>query len=72
MVAGPRLHGATAVGVAGSEGFGNRGGGLSASITCPTQNELQCGSLRKCLEWWQSLWVRHTDEWSVIWWCKED
>ena len=60
MVAGPGLHGARAVRVAGSKGFRNGSGGLSAGITCPTQCELQCGSLRKCLKWWQSLWDSHT------------
>lgn len=61
MVAGPGLHGARAVRVAGSEGFGHGGGGLPASIARPTQHELQCGSLRKRLKRWQSLWDTRTE-----------
>lgn len=55
VVAGPCLHGATAVWVAGGKRLGNGGCGLAASIACPTQNELQCGSLRKRFKWRQSL-----------------
>lgn len=57
MMAGPGLHGARAVRVACREGFGNWGSGLSTSIACPTQEELQSGSLRKSLKWRQSLWT---------------
>lgn len=56
VIAGSSLHGAGAFGVACSKGFCHGSSGLPASITCPTQHKLQCGSLRKCLKWWQSLW----------------
>lgn len=56
MVAGPGLHWAGTVRVACRKGFGHRGGGLPTGIICPAQCELQCGSLRKRLKWWQSLW----------------
>lgn len=60
MVAGSRLHGTGTIRVASSEGFGNRCTGLSTCVTCPTQNELQCRSLRKRLKWWQPLWENQT------------
>lgn len=63
MVAGSGLHRAGAIRVARREGFSHRSSGLSTAITCPTQRELQCGSLRKCLKWWQSLWDSH-GQWS--------
>lgn len=60
MVAGSRLHGPGTIRVASSKGFGNRCTGLSTCIACPTQNELQCRSLRKGLKWWQPLWENQT------------
>lgn len=60
MVAGSRLHGSGTVGVASSEGFGNWCTGLSTGITRPTQDELQCGSLRKGLKRRQPLWEDRT------------
>lgn len=55
MVAGSRLHGPGTIRVASGQGFGDRRAGLSTSITCPTQNELQRRSLRKRLKRWQPL-----------------
>lgn len=66
VVAGSRLHGPGTVRVAGSERFGNWCAGLSARITCPTQDELQCGSLRKRLKRRQPLWENRTRKRSVV------
>lgn len=66
MVAGSRLHGPGTVRVASGERFGNWCAGLSARITGPTQNELQCGSLRKRLKWRQPLWDNQTQKRSGV------